>query len=86
MIRVIEYHVPCHYDFMVPCQSYHARLRARGVQGALPHGRGVCGGLSAPPRQQGVWGAARPPMETAIRIFGLEMTPSPEMIKAGMMC
>ena len=47
MIRVIEYYVPCHYDFMVPCQSYHARLRARGVRGGLAPPAGGLGG--APP-------------------------------------
>ena len=41
-------HVPCHYDFMFPRRSYHARLRARGVRVALPPGRGVWGSLRHP--------------------------------------
>ena len=40
-VGVIGHHVPCRYDFMFPRRSYHARLRARGVRGALPPGRGV---------------------------------------------
>ena len=60
-VGVIGHHVPCHYDFMFPRRSYHARLRARGVQGALPPGRGVWGGLRPPQGSRGVWGAARPP-------------------------
>ena len=28
-VGVIGHHVPCHYDFMFPRRSYHARLRAR---------------------------------------------------------
>ena len=38
-VGVIGRHVPCRYDFMFPRRSYHARLRARGVRGALPPGR-----------------------------------------------
>ena len=34
-VGVIGYHVPRHYDFMFPRRAYHARLRGRGVQGAL---------------------------------------------------
>ena len=45
-VGVIGHHVPCHYDFMFPRRSYHARLRARGVRGALPPGRGVQGSLT----------------------------------------
>ena len=61
-VGVIGHHVPCHYDFMFPRRAYHARLRARGVRGALPPGRGVWGGLRPPQGSRGVWGAARPPM------------------------
>ena len=43
-------HVPCHYDFMFPRRSYHARLRARGVQGALHPGRRGLGELSPLPQ------------------------------------
>ena len=39
-VGVIEQHVPCHYDFMFPRHSYHARLRARRVQGPCPLGGG----------------------------------------------
>ena len=60
-VGVIGHHVPCHYDFMFPRRSYHVRLRARGVWGALPPGRGVWGGLHPPQGRSGVWGAARPP-------------------------
>ena len=54
-VGVIGHHVPCHYDFMFPRRSYHARLRARGVRGALPPGP------SAPPGQQGGLGGGTPP-------------------------
>ena len=40
-VRVIGHHVPRHLGFMSPRHSGHARLRARGVKGALPPGRGV---------------------------------------------
>ena len=60
-VGVIGHHVPCRYDFMFPRRSYHARLRARGVRGALPPRRGVWGGLRPPQGSRGVWGAARPP-------------------------
>ena len=49
-------HVPCHYDFMFPRRSYHARLHARGVPGALPPLRGV-----SPPGKQGGLGGGTPP-------------------------
>ena len=54
---MIEYHVPCHYDFMFLDRSDHARLRARGVRGALPPGRGFGGpsrgfGGGTPPNVQ----------------------------------
>ena len=61
-ILVIGHHVPCRYDFMFPRRSYHARLRARGVRGALLPGRRVWGGLRPPQGSRGVWGAARPPI------------------------
>ena len=61
-VRVIVFHVRRHSRFMIPRRSYHARLRARGVRGALPPGRGVWGGLRPPQGSRGVWGAARPPM------------------------
>ena len=48
---MIEYHVQCHYDFMVPRQSYHARLRRAGG----------LGGPAAPPGQQGGLGGGTPP-------------------------
>ena len=48
-VGVIGHHVPCHYDFMFPRRAYHARLRARGVRGALPPGGGS-GGTFAPPK------------------------------------
>ena len=56
-----ELHVPRHYDFMFPRRSYHARLRARGVWGALPPGRGVWGSLRPPQGSRGVWGGGTPP-------------------------
>ena len=59
-VSVIGRHVLCHYDFMFPCRSYHARLRARGVHGALPLGRLVWGGLRCSQGSKGVWGAAKP--------------------------
>ena len=68
-VGVIGHHVPCHYDFMFPRRSYHARLRARGVRGALPPGRGVWGGLRPPQGSRGVWGPARPPMIGRIPIY-----------------
>ena len=61
-VGVIGHHVPRHYHFMFPRRSYHARFRASRVQGALPRGRGVWGGLRPPQGSRGVWGAARPPM------------------------
>ena len=64
-VGVIGHHVPCHYDFMFPRRSYHARLRARGVWGALPPVRGVGDGLRDPQGSRGVW-AARPPMLGAV--------------------
>ena len=57
---MIEYHVQCHYDFMVPRQSYHARLRARGSGGPCPPGGGS-GGASGPPGKQGGLGGGTPP-------------------------
>ena len=50
---------------MFPRRSYHARLRARGVQGTLPPGRE----LSPPPGQQGGLGGGTPPM------FGIKKFP-----------
>ena len=44
----------------VPSPGIRGRLRPRGVQGALPPGRGVWGGF-APPGQQGGLGGCRPP-------------------------
>ena len=59
-VGVIGHHVPCRYDFMFPRRSDHARLRARGVRGALPPGRGVWRGLRPPQASRRVWGAAPP--------------------------
>ena len=59
-VGVIGHHVPCHYDFMFPRRSCHARLRARGVWGALPPGQGS-GGAFAPPREAGGFGGRRAP-------------------------
>ena len=62
-VGVIGHHVPCHYDLMFPHRSYHARLRARGVQGSLPPRRGLRGSLCFPPEgSKGVRAAARPPI------------------------
>ena len=58
LIGVIGYHIPCRYDFMVPHRRGNARLRARGVRGALPPGRGV---WKVPPGQQGGLGGGTPP-------------------------
>ena len=60
-VGVIGHHVPCRYDFMFPRRSYHARLRARGVRGALPPRAGGLGGPSAPPGKQGGLGGGTPP-------------------------
>ena len=51
-VGVIGHHVPCHYDFMFPRRSYHARLRARGVRGALPRGRGFWGPSALPEQER----------------------------------
>ena len=59
-VGVIGHHVPCRCDFMFSCRSYHARLRTRGIWGALPSGRGVWGGLRLP-REAGVFGERRAP-------------------------
>ena len=64
-VGVIGRHVPCHYDFMFPRRSYHARLRARAVRGALPPGRGVWGGLRPPQGSREVWGGT-PPNDTTV--------------------
>ena len=60
-VGVIGHHVSRQSCFMFPRRTITARLRARGVQGALPPGRGVWGGLRPPQGSRGVWGAARPP-------------------------
>ena len=52
-VGVIGHHVPCHYDFMFPRRSYHARLRARRVQGGCPSGGGVWESLRSLPGKQG---------------------------------
>ena len=49
-VGVIGHHVPCHYDFMFPRRSYHARLRARG----------------SGPRQQGGLGSGTPPNDPTV--------------------
>ena len=54
-------HVPGRYDFMVPHRRGNARLRARGVRGALPPGRGVWGGLRPPQGSKGGLGGGTPP-------------------------
>ena len=53
-VGVVGHHVPCHYDFMFPRRSYHARLRARAVWEALPPG-GRPGGFGGgtPPNSGG---------------------------------
>ena len=86
-VGVIGHHVPCRYDFMFPRRSYHARLRARGVWGALPPGRGVWGGLRPPQGSRGVWGAARPPMVAKFRIilFGDRSEKSDQEMRSGHM-
>ena len=43
-------------------RSVDARLRAKGVQGALPPGRGGLGEPSSPPGKQGDLGVAGPPI------------------------
>ena len=57
---LIGYHVPCRYDFMVPHRRGNARLRARGVRGTLPPGRGVWGALGHP-REAGGFGGRHAP-------------------------
>ena len=50
-VGVIGHHVPCHYDFMFPRRSYHARLRARGCRGSgEAEGTSVVCGDSSVPR------------------------------------
>ena len=49
------------YGFVVPRRRGKGANAPRGVWGALPPGRGVCGGF-APSVKRRVWGAAGPPM------------------------
>ena len=59
-VGVIGHRVPCHYVFMFPRRSYHARLRARGVREPCPLGEGS-GEAFAPPRAAEGFGGRHAP-------------------------
>ena len=77
-VCVIGHHVPCHYDFMFPRRSYHARLRAKEVYEALPPKREVSGSLQPPKGQQvalGGRGRQVPPFKIQCQIRKLLCCP-----------
>ena len=57
-------HVPCHYAFMFPRRSSHARLRARGVWAA-----GLAGPPARPGQRGGLGGGTPPNGELALNYF-----------------
>ena len=60
-VSVIGHHGPRYYDFMFPHRSYHARLRARGLWGPCPPGRGSVGAFAPPQGSRGGLGDGTPP-------------------------
>ena len=69
---------------MFPRRSRNARLRARGVQGALPPRRQFLAGLRPTQGRRVVWGAAGPPIlylaELKIKLF-VKLTLSRVVVK-----